>query len=59
MLNAEINKALATDELKKAYEGAGFDLPPAPNTPAQLGKLTQDEVSKWSNVIKKGGFTLD
>ena len=59
MLNAEINKALATDELKKAYEGAGFDLPAAPNTPAQLGKLTQDEVNKWSNVIKKGGFTLD
>jgi len=59
MLNKEINKALASEELKKAYEGGGFELPPAPNTPAQLGKLTQDEVSKWANVIKKSGITQE
>ncbi|MCM0035800.1 MAG: tripartite tricarboxylate transporter substrate binding protein [Burkholderiaceae bacterium] len=56
MLNKEINKALATEEVKKAYQGGGFELPAAPNTPAQLGKLTQDEVSKWAAVIKKSGI---
>ena len=56
-LNAEVRKALATDELKKAYEGAGFDLPLAPNTPAQLAKKTQDEVTKWAAVIKKTGLS--
>jgi tripartite-type tricarboxylate transporter receptor subunit TctC len=57
LINKEVNKALATDELKKAYEGAGFELPPAPNTPEQLAKRTQDEVSKWAAVIKKTGLT--
>lgn len=59
MLNKEVNKALATEELKKAYEGGGFELPPAPNTPEQLAKMTQDEVSKWSTVIKKSNITLE
>ena len=59
LLNTEVKKALATDELKKAYEGAGFELPPAPNTPEQLAKRTQDEVSKWAAVIKKTGLSQD
>jgi tripartite-type tricarboxylate transporter receptor subunit TctC len=59
MLNKEVNKALATAELKKAYEGAGFELPPAPNTPEQLAKRTQDEVNKWAAVIKKTGLSQD
>lgn len=59
MLNKEVNKALASEELKKAYEGAGFELPPAPNTPEQLAKRTQDEVNKWAAVIKKTGLSQD
>jgi tripartite-type tricarboxylate transporter receptor subunit TctC len=59
LLNTEVKKALASDELKKAYEGAGFELPPAPNTPEQLAKRTQDEVSKWAAVIKKTGLSQD
>lgn len=58
-LNKEVNKALATEELKKAYEGAGFEMPAAPNTPAQLGKMTQSEVDKWAAVIKKTGLTAN
>lgn len=58
-LNKEVNKALATEELKKAYEGAGFEMPAAPNTPAQLAKMTQAEVDKWAAVIKKTGLSAD
>jgi tripartite-type tricarboxylate transporter receptor subunit TctC len=54
-----VKKALASDELKKAYEGAGFELPPAPNTPEQLAKRTQEEVTKWAAVIKKTGLSQD
>jgi tripartite-type tricarboxylate transporter receptor subunit TctC len=55
-LNAEVNKALALDEVKQAYESAGFQLPPAPNSAAQLGKFTEAEVNKWAAVIKKTGL---
>jgi tripartite-type tricarboxylate transporter receptor subunit TctC len=55
-LNAEVNKALATEEIKQAYEAAGFQLPPSPNSPAQLGKFTESEVNKWAVVIKKTGL---
>jgi tripartite-type tricarboxylate transporter receptor subunit TctC len=59
LLNKEVKKALETDELKKAYQGGGFELPPAPNTPAQLAKMIQDEVNKWAAVIKKSGITQE
>lgn len=59
LLNKEVKKALETDELKKAYQGGGFELPPAPNTPEQLAKMIQDEVNKWAAVIKKAGITQD
>lgn len=55
-LNAEVNKALASEEIKHAYEGAGFQLPPSPNSPDQLGKFTESEVNKWAVVIKKTGL---
>ena len=57
LLNTEVKKALASDELKKAYEGAGFDLPIAPNTPEQLANKTQEEITKWAAVIKKTGLS--
>ncbi len=59
LLNKEVIKALATEELKKAYQGGGFELPAAPNTPEQLAKMTQEEVNKWAAVIKKAGITQD
>ena len=58
-LNTEVKKALASQELKSAYESAGFDLPPAPNTPEQLAQRTQAEVTKWAAVIKTTGLSQD
>jgi tripartite-type tricarboxylate transporter receptor subunit TctC len=55
-LNVEVNKALASKEIKQAYEAAGFQLPPSPNSPAQLRKFTESEVNKWAAVIKKTGL---
>lgn len=58
-LNAEVNKVLATSEIQKAYQEAGFQLPPKPNTPQALGKKTQDEVAKWAKVIEKTGLSAN
>ena len=55
-LNADVNKALATDAVKKAFEEAGFLMPPKPNLPADLAKQTQTEVDKWQAVIETAGL---
>lgn len=58
-LNAEVNKVLATPEIRKAYEEAGFQLPPQPNTPQALSQKTQGEVEKWAKVIEKTGLSAN
>jgi len=51
-LNAEVNKALSTPAVAKAYEEAGFMMPAKPNSPADLAKQTQTEIDKWRAVIE-------
>ncbi len=49
-LNAEIHKALATDEMKKRF--ADFGAEPAPTTPEAFTAIVKSEIAKWSKVIK-------
>lgn len=58
-LNAEVNKALKAPEVIKAYEDAGFMMPKAPNSVADLAKQTQVEVDKWQAVIEKANLKLN
>ncbi|MFO7748310.1 MAG: tripartite tricarboxylate transporter substrate binding protein [Orrella sp.] len=57
-LNAEVNEALKSPAVIKAYQEAGFMMPKPPNSPADLAKQTQVEVDKWQAVIEKANLQM-
>jgi tripartite-type tricarboxylate transporter receptor subunit TctC len=58
-LNAEINKALNTTEVKASYFAAGFISPPAPNSQRQYGDFVTSEIDRWNKVISAGNIKVD
>jgi tripartite-type tricarboxylate transporter receptor subunit TctC len=56
-LNKEIVAALATPETKKRLADLGLDA--VGNTPAQTAKLLDDEIQRWSAVIKAANIKPD
>jgi tripartite-type tricarboxylate transporter receptor subunit TctC len=56
-LNKEIVAALATPETKKRLADLGLDV--VGNTPAQTAKLLDDEIQRWSAVIKAANIKAD
>ncbi len=57
MVNTELNKALATPELRKKLEDQGLDL--TPGTPDQFAKLIRADIAKWGRVVKESGAKAD
>ncbi|HXW29486.1 MAG TPA: tripartite tricarboxylate transporter substrate binding protein [Xanthobacteraceae bacterium] len=49
-LNREINAALDDPNIKARF--AGFGATPMPLSPAEFGKLIEDEINKWAKVVK-------
>jgi tripartite-type tricarboxylate transporter receptor subunit TctC len=49
-LNGEINKALATPELRARLAGEALD--PMPMSPAEFGRYMQDDIAKWAKLAK-------
>jgi tripartite-type tricarboxylate transporter receptor subunit TctC len=56
-LNAEINRALATSELRASLAERGVDY--RPTTPEEFGTFLENERSKWSRAVKDSGATVD
>lgn len=56
-LNAEINKALQTADLKKKLGDQGADV--AGSTPEQFGKLVRDDMVRWGAVVRESGAKID
>ncbi len=56
-LNAEINKALATREMRERLAGEALD--PMPMTPAEFGKFIQADIARWSALAKERKIQLD
>jgi tripartite-type tricarboxylate transporter receptor subunit TctC len=50
---ATVHKAIATDEIKKAYEPLGFT--PNPLTSEELGRSIQSDYDKYAQIIRKIG----
>lgn len=50
-LNTEIEKILATPDVKAKFEGLG--LQHTPNTPAQFAQFGKEELAKWTRIIKE------
>lgn len=51
-VNAEIEKILATAEVKAKMDGLGLDH--AANTPEQFAAFGRNEMAKWQKVVKDG-----
>ena len=49
-LNEEINKALATRELRERLAGEALD--PMPMSPAEFGRYMQTDIAKWAKLAK-------
>ena len=49
-LNEEINKLLATPDLRAAFTAQGLDV--MPMTPSQFGKYIADEIAHWTAVAR-------
>jgi tripartite-type tricarboxylate transporter receptor subunit TctC len=56
-LNAEINKALKTPELKKRLNDEGATV--LGGSPEQFGALIKSEIAKWAPVVKASGAHID
>jgi tripartite-type tricarboxylate transporter receptor subunit TctC len=56
-LNDEINKALATPELRERL--AGEALEPMPMTPAQFAQYIRDDIARWSKLARERKIEID
>lgn len=56
-LNAALNKAISSPELKDKLIKDGFD--PLPSTPAQAQARLTQELPAWSKLIKERGISAD
>jgi tripartite-type tricarboxylate transporter receptor subunit TctC len=56
-INAEINKALQTPEVKDKLVGLGFDV--KPQSAAEFGAFLREEVTKWAQAVKDSGAKVD
>ena len=55
-LNAEINSIMQLPETRANLAKDGFEPVPV-NTPAQFGAYVQQEITKWTKVVKDTGMT--
>jgi tripartite-type tricarboxylate transporter receptor subunit TctC len=56
-LNAEVNKALASPQLRERL--AGEALEPMPMTPAQFGNFIETDIARWSKLAKEHNIKLE
>lgn len=57
VLNAEINKALQSADLKKKLSDQGADV--LGGTPEAFGSLIKSDLARWAPIVKASGATLD
>jgi tripartite-type tricarboxylate transporter receptor subunit TctC len=53
-LNAEVNKALATDEMRGFLLNEGAE--PAPMSPEALGNIIRGDIERWKRVARDAGI---
>ncbi len=56
-LNAAINKALLSDSFKEKFKAIGDE--PAGGTPEDFAATIRTDSTKWADVIKRAGVTLE
>ena len=56
-VNAEVNKALRSPDLRKKLGDQGLDI--SGSTPEQFAKLIREDIAKWGKVVKESGAKID
>jgi tripartite-type tricarboxylate transporter receptor subunit TctC len=56
-INADLNKALATDALKESLRAQGADA--AGGSPAEFASIISKDFAKWAKVVKDSGARVD
>jgi tripartite-type tricarboxylate transporter receptor subunit TctC len=56
-LNAEVNKLLATADMKAAIQAQGAE--PEAMTSAQLGALLKKEYTQWKGIVEASGAKIE
>ncbi len=56
-LNDAAVKALRSPEIRERMTQIGFDV--VASSPEEFGRFMQDEVSRWTRVVQKGGIKPD
>jgi tripartite-type tricarboxylate transporter receptor subunit TctC len=56
-LNQEINKAIATPELRQRLSGEALE--PMPMTPEQFGKYMQNDIAHWAKLAQERNIKLE
>ena len=56
-INADVAEVLRDRELLEKFAAAGAD--PYVTTPEQFGRVLQDDIQKWAQVVKASGAKLD
>jgi tripartite-type tricarboxylate transporter receptor subunit TctC len=56
-LNAEVNRALGTPEMKERLAAAGAE--PGGGQPGELGQLVAVEVAKWTRLVRERNLRFD
>ena len=56
-LNDEINKAIATPELRQRLSGEALD--PMPMTPQEFGQYMQADIARWAKLARDRNITLE
>lgn len=57
-LNAELNKAMLTAEVRERLARLGAEPAPA-NTPAQFAKLVSDDSARWARLIRERKISIE
>jgi tripartite-type tricarboxylate transporter receptor subunit TctC len=56
-INADVAEALRDKDLLEKFAAAGAD--PYPTAPEQFARILQDDIQKWSQVVKTSGAKID
>ena len=56
-VNAELNKALNSPDLRKKLEDQGLNV--TPSSSDDFGKLIRTDIAKWAPVVKDSGAKVD
>ena len=56
-LNAEVNKALASKDIRDQFSGQGVE--PMQMTSEELGAFVKSELAKWTKVVKDSGAKVE